>query len=90
MIGASELPPIFYLDPTIDTARLPMGAEFVCVFAPESTVGDGWVIMTFRVTRFYIAHNKTWTRGVQPISKQPITEVEALELYTEVYERVPT
>lgn len=74
----STLPAMFYLEPGIDTSKLPMGAEFECVFCPEESVGDGWVIMRFRVVRFYVAHNKSWARGVQPISKVAITEAEAM------------
>lgn len=81
----SSLPKMFTLKHEIDTATLPMGTEFSCVYAPEPTTGDGWRVITFRVVPFRQPWAKTFGRGFRVIRKQPITEAEASTLYTRLY-----
>lgn len=82
MASVSDLPSMFYVEPGLDSAKLPIGAEFECVFCPEVMAGDGWVRIVFRVViAREIRPPFANQRFVQQMSKVALTEAEALALY---------
>lgn len=92
---------MFYLTPGVTSSdRLPIGAEFECIYPPEPTVGDGWVRIRFRVVvqSFHAVRNGEFVRdargklvnaearGVRVLSKTAISEDEARVLWERVQE----
>lgn len=81
-------PEFFHCDPRTEPSdALPVGAEFECVYAPEATTNDGWVIVRFKVGMFHSIHPKLahqFLKGYAQIGKREISEEEAVETWRSI------
>lgn len=78
-------PAFFYVDPPglRDWERVPVGATFSAVFAPEATTGHGWQRVTFRVVMARNWHGSALHRMAREQSAVDLSEADAAALWAQ-------